>query len=313
MRPFLLRIHIPFLDKILPIHSYGFMLAMAFLTGILLMVRQARQQGEQEDDVYGMAYWVVISAILGSRLFHCIVYWEHYIHEPWRVLYVWEGGLVFYGGLIAASLAPYIYFRKHNLDYWKWADMAAPTIALGLAFGRTGCLLVGCCHGKACSPDFPLAMTFPAETIGRAGVPLYPTQLWSILANLAIFALLYFYFRPRKTFHGQVMAVFIALYGIVRSVIELWRDDPRGFLTLFHLNATPGISGETPGLFGKLVYFEALKEGTAGNYALRLSESQLVSIVMLGIAVGIFFMRRNKGAVENKQGKSAIKKGAKKK
>ena len=208
MRPYIIQIPIPFTDILLPIHSYGFMLAMGFLSAIFLLGILARKAGESEDHVYGLAYVVVFSSILGSRLFHCIVYWENYISEPWRALFVWEGGLVFYGGLLAASIAPYFYFRKYHLNYWKWADMSAPGIALGLAWGRMGCFMVGCCHGKTCPADFPLALTFPPTTIGVAGVPLYPTQLWSIGANLLIFAALWFIVYPRKKFHGQVMAIF---------------------------------------------------------------------------------------------------------
>lgn len=304
MRPYLLKIPLPFTDLILPIHAYGFMLAMAFLSAILVTARKAKLLGENEDHVYGLAYWVVISSILGSRIFHCLVYWENYLHEPWRAFFVWEGGLVFYGGLIGALIAPYLYVRRHGLSYWKWADMIAPVIALGLAFGRTGCLLVGCCHGKTCPADFPMALTFPPETVGIAGVPLYPTQVWSIAANLLLAAVLYFIVLDRKRFHGQVMAIFFVLYGVFRSIIELWRDDPRGFATLFHVTGPSGATPQSPGLFGKLLFFEALAETSPGTYAFQVSESQFVSLALFVLAAGIWIVQRKRAPVSRSEDRS---------
>ena len=301
MRPFILKIPIPFTDLVLPIHSYGFMLAMGFLFAIFLLLRQAKQQGESEDHVYGMAYWVVISSILGSRIFHCIVYWENYVSQPWRIFYVWEGGLVFYGGLIAAIIASEIYFLKNKLSFWKWADMGAPGIALGLAFGRGGCLLVGCCHGKQCPADFPMALTFPnTHVVELPGIPLYPTQIWSIIANLSIAAVLYFLFRPRKKYHGQVMAWFLILYSIFRTTVEFWRADPRGFLTLFHISGPAGATADTTtGIFSKLLFFETLSEVGihTGKFAFQISESQLVSIFMILFAIGISVYQRKHAKV----------------
>jgi phosphatidylglycerol---prolipoprotein diacylglyceryl transferase len=311
MRPFLLKIPIPFTDIFLPIHSYGFMLAMAFLFALLLSARQARQQGEDPDHAYGLIYWVLISAILGARLMYGLVNYSSFASQPWKILFVWEGGLVYYGGLLAALFGSIFYVRKHGLNYWKWADFVAPGIALGLAFGRTGCFLVGCCHGKQCAHDFPLALTFPDATIGVAGIPLFPTQLWAIAGNLAICVFLYFLIRPRKTFHGQVMALFLLVYSVFRSGVELWRGDDRGFWTLFEIGGTPGVTANTPGLMGKLVYFENLSELSAGLYAVRLTTSQLVSLATAAFAIAVYFIQRRRAPVraaekeKNVKGKAA--------
>jgi phosphatidylglycerol:prolipoprotein diacylglycerol transferase len=289
MWPYLFKIPLPFTDLFLPMHSYGSLLAIGFFLGILLFAREVKQNNIDQNHAFNLSYWVIFSAVIGARLFHCGVNWKDYIGAPWRVLYVWEGGLVYYGGLLAALVASAFYLKKHKLNFRLLADLAAPSVALGLFFGRTGCLLVGCCHGKFCPVDYPFAITFPSDTIGLSGVPLFPTQIASMLANLAIFAILFFWVRKRKTFDGQVFGVFIILYSIARSIIELWRADPRGFVTLFHI---PGPAEATEGLFSKLVFFETLALTESGNFAVRVSESQFVSLFMVLFVVGLMIRWR---------------------
>ena len=325
MRPNLLEIHVPFTNIVLPLHSYGFMLALGFIAAIYLQMYQVKKDKAGDPDlVYSLSYWVVISAVLGSRLFHAMVYWEDYASQPWRVFYVWEGGLVYYGGLIAATIAGVLFLRRNKLNAAQWSDFAAPGIALGLAFGRMGCFMVGCCHGKVCPPTAEHCMIFPPDAIGVTGIPVYPTQLWSIIANLSIAAILFFIVRPRKKFHGEVMAVFFILYSIFRITVEFWRGDPRGFAAVPFLSFSgpSNLTGIEPGIFARLVYFDALKEISPGKYIFQLSESQWVSLGMIAVAVTIIVVMRKKGVapelvpVENqtahKDG-SKRKKGARKK
>lgn len=309
MRPYLFKIPIPFLDKEIPVHGYGFMLAMGFLLAILLVLRLAKKQGENEDHVYNLAYWVVISSILGSRIFHCIVEWELYAGQPWRAFYVWEGGLVYYGGLIGALIASSVYVRIYKINFFKWADMAAPGIALGLVFGRLGCFMVGCCHGKVCPADYWGALTFPPESVGDLnGLPLYPTQLWALFANLGIFLFLYFVVLPRKKFHGQVLGIFLVIYSFTRSIIEFWRADHRGFVDLFTISGPAGATTETTtGLFSKLLFFEALLEKSPGIFSFRISESQFVSIFAVVFVLIFFFVQAKRAPVQTATEKTGPK------
>jgi phosphatidylglycerol:prolipoprotein diacylglycerol transferase len=154
---------------------------------------------------------------------------------------VWRGGLAYYGGFVFAVAFAYYFVRKHALGWWRTADLAAPAIALGLFFGRLGCYLNGCCYGKRSSSA--LAVIFPpgsdawrAQTDAhlisgaQATLPVLPTQLFESLACLAIFGATYFWVRPRRRAFGQVFAVMVILYGLARSLIEVWRDDDRGVL-----------------------------------------------------------------------------------
>jgi len=244
------------------IHSYGFMLAMAFLVGMWLAGRESRRLGEDPDRVTDVSFWILVAAVLGSRLFHVVVFWSE-LAPPrfWSALKIWEGGLVYYGGFLGAVAASVVYTRLKKMDFWQLADIIAPSIALGLMFGRIGCTLVGCCYGQACPADFPLGIVFPPETIGVAGVRLYPTQPAEALGSLSIFLFLWLFLRHRRQFRGQVLFVFLVLYSALRFVLEYWRDDPRGFVDLLTFATSSGVpAAGTPGLW--------------------LSESQLVSLAL---------------------------------
>ena len=280
----------------LKIHSYGFMLAIAFLVGIWLARRYAERLGEDPEKLTNMAFWILLSAIVGSRMFHVFVFWEE-MTGFWSIFKIWEGGLVYYGGFIGATVAAVIYCRVHKLDAWQMADLLAPSTALGLMFGRIGCTLVGCCYGKPCPADFSLGITFPPQSIGVAGIPLYPTQPAEAIGSLLIFLFLWFYLRRHRAFRGQIIVAFVLLYSALRTALEFWRADPRGFLTLFHVSGPAGQTAESAGgFFGWLLWAETLQETASGVYAVCLSESQAVSLALTAVAVllGIYKWRRDR-------------------
>lgn len=238
----------------LSIHSYGVMLAIGFMVGISLAAREAIRTGLDPEKILNLSFWILLSSILGSRLFHCAVFYPEYLREPLRIFKLWEGGLVFYGGFLAALVAAVLYTKIHKLNFWQVGDVLMPSVILGLVFGRIGCTLAGCCYGKPAGPDFAFTITFHHPLgLGPKGVPLYPTQILSALNALTIFSIVWLY-RKKKRFHGEVTSLCLLLYSVTRFLIEFLRDDPRGFLTV------------------------------AG---LRLSESQAVSIVMFLFAAYI--------------------------
>ena len=126
-----------------------------------------------------------------------------------------------YGGLIGATLTGIIYIRWKKLPLWKTADVLAPSIALGNVFGRIGCLLNGCCYGRACS--LPWAIRFPSDH-STGGVPVHPTEIYDALLNFAFYLGLAWLFR-RKKFNGQVFATYLIGYAIFRSIVEFFRGD----------------------------------------------------------------------------------------
>lgn len=209
------------------IHTYGFFIALAFLSAIFMSKREARLAGENPDKVVDFIFWILVAAILGSRAFYVIVYWNTYYPDHLiDIVKVWEGGLIFYGGFIGALIVALIYIPKSGLKFWKTADILAPSIPFGHFLGRLGCFSAGCCHGRNC--ELPWAVTFTdPESLAPLNVPLHPTQLYSSLSNLLIFIFIINYKRYKR-FDGQVFLTYVIIYAAVRSIIETFRGDFRG-------------------------------------------------------------------------------------
>jgi phosphatidylglycerol:prolipoprotein diacylglycerol transferase len=207
----------------LTIHWYGIMVALGFLAGLWTAGRRARLAGVSAENIYDFGPWLIVGGILGGRVLYVISYWrEVYAEHPFpEIFMIQHGGLVFYGGLIGAIILGAAYLHRKKLPVWKVADIMAPSIALGSAFGRIGCLLNGCCYGRACS--LPWAITFPPghET---QGVPVHPTEIYDSLLNFIFYCFLAWLFRRRK-FDGQVFAVYLIGYAILRSFVEYFRGD----------------------------------------------------------------------------------------
>jgi phosphatidylglycerol:prolipoprotein diacylglycerol transferase len=210
----------------LTVYTYGFFVATGFIAGMLLAVNEAKRLGEDREKIVDLCFYLLVAAIIGSRLFYIAINLKLFVENPVDIFKIWEGGLVFYGGFIAALFTAILYLKKRKMFLWKTADILAPSIAAGHFFGRIGCFFAGCCYGKAC--DLPWAVTFThPDTLAFAGIPLHPTQLYHAAGNLAIFCFLWF-FRRRRQFDGQLFWLYVLLYGTTRSLLEIFRGDDRG-------------------------------------------------------------------------------------
>ena len=207
----------------LPIRWYGVMMALAFLAGLWTATRRARLANVAGDVIADVTLWLMLGSIVGARLVYVTTYWkQEFAGQPFsEVFMIQHGGLVYYGGLIGATITGIGYLAWKKLSVWKIADVLAPSIALGSVFGRIGCLLNGCCYGRAC--DLPWAIQFPAdhETHG-AGV--HPTEIYDALLNLVLYLFLAWLFR-RKKFDGQIFALYLIGYAVCRSIVEFFRGD----------------------------------------------------------------------------------------
>ena len=199
---------------------------MAFLSAIALALREARREGEDANKILDLCFYVLVAAIVGSRILYVLVNWSDFRHDPFEIVRIWHGGLVFYGGFIGALIAALWYIRRKGLPLLKTADIMAPSIAFGQFVGRIGCFFSGCCYGKTC--DLPWAVIFThAESLAPKGVPLHPTQLYSALNSLLIFLVLVGLKRI-KGFEGQIFWAYVLLYAVTRSILEHFRGDERG-------------------------------------------------------------------------------------
>ncbi len=216
----------------LKLHSYGLMMALGFLGALAWIRRQSPREGLSVKEMTDLAFILILTAIAGSRLTYIIVEWRRYASDPMAIFRIWEGGLVFYGGLIACIGAAWAFLKKHRLSFWKVSDVFMPGVALGHALGRVGCFLAGCCYGRVCNPHAWYAVMFPEGqgSLAPPGLPLYPSQLMEAMAEFCIFVFLA-YRSGKKAFDGQILLLYLILYSVLRIFLELFRGDgERGFV-----------------------------------------------------------------------------------
>jgi len=274
MRPELFR----FFDVGFP--SYFVLLLSGFLFATALGVLWARRIGMNPDVIVDLGLAMLLAGVAGSRILHVLVdgYFWDYVHlctDPAKVDWpldraecvssvydgvwdagkgvchpkntdclawakFWAGGLTYYGGFLGATVAAVALLRRDGFPFWKAADMAGFAIPMGLAFGRMGCLLAGCCFGA--TTKLLWAMSFPPrspaseaqakehllESTRMWSLPVHPTQVYEAIASLAVAAFCLFWLLPRKRYDGHVFAGSLALYAGARFLVEILRRDARG-------------------------------------------------------------------------------------
>lgn len=207
----------------IPIRLYGLMIGVGFLVSIWLASRRARKEGIEPDRILDMGVYLLVAAIVGSRVLYVLTNLNEFASNPFEAFAIWKGGLVFFGGLLAAVPVGMWYVRKHKLPFWKTGDIMAPFIALGHAFGRLGCFFAGCCYGLPCSGPLCITFTDP-HSLAPRGVPLYPTQLMESGGEFVNFIVLLLLYRRRK-FDGQIFWLYPILYSVLRFTVEFYRGD----------------------------------------------------------------------------------------
>lgn len=204
----------------LKVYSYGFFLALGILVATIWLIRKVEKKGVDGQFVIDFVLLETVAGIVGARLAYILLYdTRYYLTHPLHIFMLQEGGMAFYGSLILSLIAAIIYLRKTKIPMLAFFDLAAPCLMLGYAIGRFGCFFRGCCYGQPTS--LPWGMIFPAvDDLAR-----FPTQLFSVAAGLLIFVILEL-ISSRIRFRGQVLASMFILYGLTRSVIELFRENP---------------------------------------------------------------------------------------
>lgn len=248
-----------------PVNTYGVLLALAFLSALLIAAKLAARDGLPRERVYDLGLWMLLAAIVGSKALMLLTE-PGYRENPWSLFsldFLRSGG-VWYGGFLGGLLTAVFLMRRYGLPFWKATDAFAPGVALGQAVGRQGCFAAGCCWGKPTTLPWGVHFTdaghqvtsvpttvaqlstqaeqsYWAQKLGGldAAVHLHPTQLYESFAALLIFLFLV-WLHKRKRFTGQVIATYAVLYGLLRFLVEFVRDDPRG--DIWGLTTLTGLS-----------------------------------------------------------------------
>jgi len=208
------------------IRSYGAIVAMALCITFVLLYKDARKKNFYADQILDLEFLILVSGIAGARILHVLVNLDFYRDNILDVFMIWRGGLAFYGALILAIIASWIFMLKKRMPVWKTVDFIAPYIALGQSIGRIGCLLNGCCFGAPTTSKF-FGVMFPGDIITR-----HPTQAYASVVLLIIFVVLLFV-RKRNIFPGFTFLLFLGLYSLQRFFIDFLRADTQRFLFNF--------------------------------------------------------------------------------
>jgi len=241
------------------IYAYGFFIVVGFAAAAVLAALKVRKSNikisfENSTELF---FYTVLSAFLGSRILFVLINFDFFRQHPLQIFKIWEGGLVFYGGLVPAAVVAFWVMKAHRLPVWKLADLISPLIALGLSFGRIGCFLAGCCYGKETSLPWAVVFRNP-DSLARLNVPLHPTQLYDAANGLALFFFLS-WMEKRKSFDGQIFWLFVFLYSITRFLVEIFRGDPRGFFFADLLSTSQAI-GTLLAIFSLFMLFYMEKQ-----------------------------------------------------
>lgn len=212
------------------IHWYGIMYLLGFLLGAWLLkkLQHYRHLSLSDDEQSSLIVHIILGVLIGGRLGYVLLYEPlTYLKNPFEILAVWHGGMASHGGFIGVGLALLIFCTKKKISIWNVLDVIVVPVAIGLALGRLGNFINGELYGTVTTQ--PWGMQFP----GVVGVR-HPTQIYAILKDLTIAITCYYHLKltAKKHTAGFTTALFLTMYGCLRFIVEMFREQPFGFFTI---------------------------------------------------------------------------------
>lgn len=220
------------------IHSFGACLAVAILLSYGIMVRLGKSSGYSSDFVSSLLSVLIVSGLIGARLFYVAEHWSFYRANPSSIIMVQQGGLMFFGGFLVGGASLMLFCKLNKKNIFDVLDLVVSAVPLGHALGRIGCFLNGCCYGKA--TDSCVSVTFPHGSIPWSeqldaglitpslarSLPVLPSQLFEAALNFVIFLILIRLYKRRRH-PGSLLALYMMLYAVARFIVEFSRADER--------------------------------------------------------------------------------------
>lgn len=243
------------------VHTYGLMIGLGTAGAYLLAVWRAPRKGLSAQSISHLALYGILAGFLGAKLLYLLTRAKDIAANP-GILWDISSGFVVYGGILGGVAAAWLYCRKQRLPFWRYTDLAMPSVALAQAVGRVGCLAAGCCYGIPAQG--PLTVLYQQSTQAPNGVPLFPVQALSSLLDLALCGTLLLCARRARR-PGTVTLCYFALYAVGRFAVEFLRGDA--------IRGQVGI----------------------------LSTSQFVSLLVFAVCCGIAVFRVRHNGAKNKQ------------
>ena len=205
------------------------LLAIAFL--VWWSIRFAKAAGYDKDFILGAALWAISLGIIGAKLVHVVDDLSYYVDHPAGIAS--PGGFAIFGAILGAMLGVWIYCRIHRVSFAPLGDMMAPGIILAQAIGRVGCTINGCCYGASSYLPWAVTWTHP-NTYAPLGIPVHPTQVYELLWDLLVFAILWWLLRGWLKQPGSLFAAYLTLYSLGSFSIRFLRGDVSTFAGVFN-------------------------------------------------------------------------------
>lgn len=265
-----------------PITSFGVMMFLAFVTAGLVHRHQMEEAGYDPEKTWDLVFVAVLGGILGAKGYYLILNWSDTLADP-RGMLLSRGGLVWYGGFILATVLVVWQIRRLKLPLGTMADFTAPALALAYAVGRVGCFLVGDDYGRPTDSwvgiAFPegapptrvdvlersFGITVDPELVAKYGdvVPVHPTQLYEVGMSTLIFFFLWRIRRHDRT-PGWLFMIWLALAGVERFIVEIFRAKDDRFLGIFTVAQLISVLLVAVGIWGVLRLGERIPAPAGG-------------------------------------------------
>ncbi|QNG60301.1 prolipoprotein diacylglyceryl transferase [Bacillus sp. PAMC26568] len=242
------------------VHWYGLIIGIGALLGLWLAVRESERRGFHKDTFVDLVLFAIPIAIICARIYYVIFQWDYYSQNPGDIVKIWNGGLAIHGGLLGAFVTGYIFAKIKGISFWKLADIGAPSIILGQAIGRWGNFINQEAHGGEVTREFLEGLFLPEFIINQMyinGTYYHPTFLYESLWSLVGFVGLLL-LRKANLRRGELFLTYIIWYSVGRFFIEGMRTD-------------------------SLMLTESLRI------------AQVISLVLIAVAIAVLIYRRVKG------------------
>jgi phosphatidylglycerol:prolipoprotein diacylglycerol transferase len=210
--------------------TYGVLFAIGAICAWWWFLKRGRTLDVAEEELFNLAFYSLLGGIVGAKLALIAVDWRFYSANPGELLGVLRSAGVLMGGVLGGAAVFVVYSVRAGLPLHRLGDAVAAPLALGQAIGRLGCLSAGCCWGRTCDPNHPLAIVFTNPLARQqTGVPLnvalLPVQLIQMVNDLLLSLFLAWLWRRKIQPPGTVFWLYVTLYSVTRGTIELLRGD----------------------------------------------------------------------------------------
>ncbi len=205
-----------------PIHWYS----LAYIFGIIIALKLTEKFFAKSHYEEGLRYtdefisYIVFGIIIGGRLGHVLFYdFDFYFHNPIEIVKVWHGGMSFFGGFLGIAMSTFLFCKKNQIDFWRFIDIWAVSVPIGLFFGRIANFINGELLGKATD-------SISWFVVFNDGIPRHPSQIYeAILEGIVLFAIMLFaFYKKQYNFRGKLSGIFCSGYGFFRFIGELFRE-----------------------------------------------------------------------------------------